>query len=52
MVLGGCIYLAIKKDMEPSLLLPMGTGYSVNLPLRRANQVMPGWGDHWYIPDV
>ena len=34
-VIGGClIYLAIKKDMEPTLLLPMGFGVIlVNLPL-------------------
>ncbi|MCI5565599.1 MAG: sodium ion-translocating decarboxylase subunit beta, partial [Clostridiales bacterium] len=33
-VIGGAlIYLAIKKDMEPSLLLPMGFGaILVNLP--------------------
>jgi len=41
------IYLAIKKDYEPSLLLPMGFGaILVNLPLSGAiNQVMPGIGD-------
>ena len=47
MVLGGLlIYLAIKKDMEPSLLLPMGFGaILVNLPLSGVlNQVMPGIG--------
>ena len=34
-IIGGIlIYLAIKKDMEPSLLLPMGFGaILVNLPL-------------------
>lgn len=34
-VIGGLlIYLAIKKDMEPTLLLPMGFGVIlVNLPL-------------------
>ncbi len=38
---GGLIYLAIKKDMEPTLLLPMGFGaILVNLPLSGAiNQV-------------
>jgi len=48
MVLGGLlIYLAIKKDMEPSLLLPMGFGaILVNLPLSGVlNQVMPGIGE-------
>jgi len=41
------IYLAIKKDYEPSLLLPMGFGaILVNLPLSGAiNQVMPGIGN-------
>ena len=34
---GTLIYLAIKKDMEPSLLLPMGFGaILVNLPLSGA----------------
>ena len=34
---GVLIYLAIKKDMEPSLLLPMGFGaILVNLPLSGA----------------
>ena len=34
---GSLIYLAIKKDMEPSLLLPMGFGaILVNLPLSGA----------------
>lgn len=45
----GCvlIYLGIKKDMEPSLLLPMGFGaILVNLPLSGVlNQVMPGIGE-------
>mgnify|MGYP001030503543 CR=1 FL=1 len=48
MLLGGLlIYLAIKKDMEPSLLLPMGFGaILVNLPLSGVlNQVMPGIGE-------
>ena len=38
------IYLAIKKDYEPSLLLPMGFGaILVNLPLSGAvNQVYDG----------
>ena len=37
-IIGGLlIYLAIKKDMEPSLLLPMGFGaILVNLPLSGA----------------
>ena len=37
-VIGGLlIYLAIKKDMEPTLLLPMGFGaILVNLPLSGA----------------
>lgn len=37
------IYLAIKKDMEPSLLLPMGFGaILVNLPLSGAiTQIYP-----------
>jgi len=41
------IYLAVKKEYEPSLLLPMGFGaILVNLPLSGAvNQVMPGIGD-------
>jgi len=41
------IYLAIKKDYEPSLLLPMGFGaILVNLPLSGAiNQIMPGIGE-------
>ena len=44
-VIGGIlIYLAIKKDMEPPLLLPMGFGaILVNLPLSGAvNQVYDG----------
>lgn len=48
MILGGLlIYLAIKKDMEPSLLLPMGFGaILVNLPFSGVlNQVMPGIGE-------
>lgn len=41
---GGLIYLAIKKDMEPSLLLPMGFGaIIVNLPFSGAvTQVING----------
>jgi len=41
------IYLAIQKDYEPSLLLPMGFGaILVNLPISGAiNQVMPGIGN-------
>ena len=46
-VIGGLlIYLAIKKDMEPALLLPMGFGaILVNLPL---SPVIgdPANGDH------
>ncbi len=38
---GILIYLAIKKDMEPTLLLPMGFGaILVNLPLSGANEVL------------
>jgi oxaloacetate decarboxylase beta subunit len=41
------IFLAIKKEYEPSLLLPMGFGaILVNLPLSGAvNQIMPGIGE-------
>ncbi len=41
---GGLIYLAIKKDMEPSLLLPLGFGtILVNLPLSGAvTQILDG----------
>jgi len=41
------IYLAISKEYEPSLLLPMGFGaILVNLPLSGVlNQVMPGIGE-------
>lgn len=41
------IYLAIGKDMEPSLLLPLGLGaILVNLPNTGVlNQVMPGIGE-------
>lgn len=40
---GGLIYLAIAKDMEPSLLLPMGFGaILVNLPLSGAIDQMHG----------
>ena len=41
-VIGGIlIYLAIKKDMEPTLLLPMGFGaILVNLPFSGANAVL------------
>ncbi|MEG1998339.1 MAG: sodium ion-translocating decarboxylase subunit beta, partial [Clostridiales bacterium] len=44
-ILGGLlIYLAIKKEMEPTLLLPMGFGaILVNLPLSGAvNQLVGG----------
>lgn len=47
-LIGGLlIFLAVKKDMEPSLLLPMGFGaILVNLPLSGVlNQVMDGVGD-------
>lgn len=47
-VLGGfLIFLAIRKDLEPSLLLPMGFGaILVNLPLSGVlNQVLPGVGE-------
>lgn len=41
------IYLAITKDLEPALLLPMGFGaILVNLPLSGVlNQVLPGIGE-------
>ncbi|MDR2923411.1 MAG: sodium ion-translocating decarboxylase subunit beta [Treponema sp.] len=41
------IFLAVKKEYEPALLLPMGFGaILVNLPLSGAlNQVMPGVGE-------
>ena len=41
------IYLAIEKDYEPALLLPMGFGaILVNIPLSGAlNQVMAGVGE-------
>jgi len=41
------IYLAIKKEYEPALLLPMGFGaILVNLPLSGViNQVLPGIGE-------
>ncbi|AEF80680.1 sodium ion-translocating decarboxylase subunit beta [Leadbettera azotonutricia] len=41
------IYLAIKKEYEPALLLPMGFGaILVNLPLSGVvNQIMPGIGE-------
>ena len=44
---GVLIYLAIKKDMEPSLLLPMGFGaILVNLPSSGVlNQMMEGAGE-------
>ena len=47
-VVGGIlIYLAIAKDFEPSLLLPMGFGaILVNLPFSGVlNQVIPGIGE-------
>ncbi len=44
---GVLIWLAIKKDYEPALLLPMGFGaILVNLPLSGVlNQTMPGVGE-------
>ena len=41
-IIGGIlIYLAIKKDMEPTLLLPMGFGaILVNLPFSGATEVI------------
>lgn len=44
---GVLIYLAIKKDMEPALLLPMGFGaILVNIPFSGVlNQVMPMIGE-------
>ena len=41
-VIGGIlIYLAIKKDMEPALLLPMGFGaILINIPFSGAEGVM------------
>ena len=41
------IFLAIKKEYEPALLLPMGFGaILVNLPLSGViNQVLPGIGE-------
>ena len=41
------IYLAIKKNLEPSLLLPMGFGaILVNIPFSGVlNQTMPGIGE-------
>ena len=43
----GLIYLAIKKEYEPALLLPMGFGaILVNLPVSGVlNQVLPGVGE-------
>jgi oxaloacetate decarboxylase beta subunit len=43
----GLIFLAIRKQYEPSLLLPMGFGaILVNLPLSGVlNQIMPGVGE-------
>ena len=48
---GGLIYLAIKKNMEPALLLPMGFGaILVNLPLSGAvDQVYNGVKEHGVI---
>jgi len=44
---GGLIYLAIVKNLEPSLLLPMGFGaILVNIPMSGVlNQVLPGIGE-------
>lgn len=47
-IVGGLlIYLAIKKDYEPALLLPMGFGaILINIPFSGLiDQVMPGIGD-------
>ena len=47
-LIGGIlIYLAIKRDMEPALLLPMGFGaILVNLPLSGAvTQIVDGLAD-------
>ena len=48
---GLLIYLAIKKDMEPALLLPMGFGaILVNLPFSGAvDQVYGGVVEHGVI---
>lgn len=51
-IIGGVlIYLAIKKDMEPTLLLPLGFGaILVNLPLSGAvDQVIGGVTEHGVI---
>lgn len=51
-IIGGLlIFLAIKKEMEPSLLLPMGFGaILVNLPFSGAvNQVIDGVKEHGAI---
>jgi len=44
---GGLVYLAIAKNLEPSLLLPMGFGaILVNIPMSGVlNQVLPGIGE-------
>jgi len=44
---GGLIYLAIAKNLEPSLLLPMGFGaILVNIPMSGVlNQTLPGIGE-------
>lgn len=44
---GGLIYLAIVKNLEPALLLPMGFGaILVNIPMSGVlNQVLPGIGE-------
>jgi len=44
---GGLIYLAIARNLEPSLLLPMGFGaILVNIPMSGVlNQVLPGIGE-------
>ncbi|MDF2678119.1 MAG: sodium ion-translocating decarboxylase, beta subunit, partial [Bacillota bacterium] len=47
-IIGGVlIYLAIAKELEPSLLLPMGFGaILVNIPLSGVlNQTLPGIGE-------
>ena len=47
MIGGGLIYLAIAKNLEPALLLPMGFGaILVNIPMSGVlNQVLPGIGE-------
>lgn len=54
-VIGGLlIYLAIKKDMEPSLLLPLGFGaILVNIPFSGVmNQMMNMGGQETQVPGI